>query len=53
MRALAKIVKFLWSLIFGGKDPVKEVEREAKETVDKVPDGQPMSDFLNKQLRDD
>ena len=52
MKVLWSIIKATWSSFFK-KDPVKEVEREAKKRVDKVADGQSMSDLLNKQLRDD
>ncbi len=52
MKVLWSIIKATWSSFFK-KDPIKEVEREAEKIVNKVPDGQPMSDLLNKQLRDD
>ena len=50
MRIIARLVKWIMSF---GKDEVKEIQDEAKDKVDQVPDGKPMSDFLNKQLRDD
>ncbi len=51
MKLIARLIKYIFSFL--KKDKVKEIEDEAKSKVDKVPDGKPMSDFLNKQLRDD
>jgi hypothetical protein len=47
-----RIIKWVLSFIFKKPDPVEVIKDEAKETVDAVPNGQPMSDHLNKRLRD-
>jgi len=49
MGILVRLFKWFFSLF--KSDPVKEVQDEAKETVDKLDDGTDITDFLNKQLR--
>ncbi len=51
MEMLLKLI--VWIRGFFKKDPLREVEREAEKEVNAIDDGQPMSDFLNEQLRDD
>ncbi len=48
---MLRLLKFLWSLIFG-KDKIKEIEYDADKEVGKISNGIDMSDFLNDKLRD-
>ena len=47
-----EIIKIIWRMMLGKGDPVKEIEYDAEKEMGQIPDGQPMSDFLNKRLRD-